>query len=255
MEIFLFLPRKFAIQTRLCNCPQYLCLFHIVFECSPSIHEQGKMLVLPNRLLYWVLSTSDQCCVSFQPILCHPHTQIRIILLHDERRDIPNLEFFPSHVSIRFSQIACPTIILPKDDRTDSAQEEQLGLPYWTMILAICVVVDESKCLDIPIWELSIICEHLPSLLGYKQTLRQLLVLSNLAIWRWYTWLLLLSFEKLMILVRWILHTILNHRLQYHLGVQLDLCTFGALPTVQHFFKSEATWTFAPFVLASAYGH
>ena len=23
--------------------------------------------------------------------------------------------------------------------------------PYWTMIFAICVVVDESKCLDIPI--------------------------------------------------------------------------------------------------------
>ena len=33
-----------------------------------------------------------------------------------------------------FSKIAFPTIVLPKDDRTDSAQEEQLGLPYWTMI-------------------------------------------------------------------------------------------------------------------------
>ena len=30
------------------------------------------------------------------------------------------------------------------------------------MILAICVVVDESKFIDIPIWEFSIICEHLP---------------------------------------------------------------------------------------------
>ena len=72
---------------------------------------------------------------------------------HDEQRDIPNLEFSPSHVSIGFSQIAFPTIVLPKDDRTDSAQEEQLGLPYWTMIWAICVVVDESQCLDIPILE------------------------------------------------------------------------------------------------------
>ena len=34
---------------------------------------------------------------------------------------------------------------MPKDDRTDFAQEERLDLPYWTMILAICVVVDESK--------------------------------------------------------------------------------------------------------------
>ena len=27
--------------------------------------------------------------------------------------------------------------VLPKDDRTDFGQEERLGLPYWTMILAI----------------------------------------------------------------------------------------------------------------------
>ena len=43
----------------------------------------------------------------------------------------------PSHVSIGFSQIAFPIIALPKDDRTNSFQEERLGLPYWTMILAI----------------------------------------------------------------------------------------------------------------------
>ena len=36
------------------------------------------------------------------------------------------------------------------------------------MILAICVVVDESKCLDIPILEFSIIWEHPPLLLGKK---------------------------------------------------------------------------------------
>ena len=109
------------------------------------------MLVLPNRLLCQVVSTSDQDFVSFQQILCHPHTQIRIILFHDVQRDIHNLEFSPSHVSIGFSQIAFPIIVMPKDDRTDSAQEERLGLQYWTMILAICVVVDESKCLDTPI--------------------------------------------------------------------------------------------------------
>ena len=51
------------------------------------------------------------------------------------------------------------------------------------MILAICVVVDESICLDIPIMEFSIILEHLPFLPGYKQILRQLLVLRILAVW------------------------------------------------------------------------
>ena len=45
-------PRKFWIQTWFCNCQQYLCLFHIVFEWIPSVHDQWKMLVLPNRLLY-----------------------------------------------------------------------------------------------------------------------------------------------------------------------------------------------------------
>ena len=78
------------------------------------------------------------------------------------------MEFSPIHVSMGFSQIAFPTIVLPKDDRTDSAQEEQLGLQYWTMILAICVVVDDSKCLDTPILEFTKICEHLPFLLGIQ---------------------------------------------------------------------------------------
>ena len=32
----------------------------------------------------------------------------------------------------------------------------------------MCVVVDESKCLDIPILEFSAICEHLPFLRGFK---------------------------------------------------------------------------------------
>ena len=124
-------------------------------------------------------SKEDQCAVSFQPILSHPHTQIRILLFHDEQRDIPNLEFSPSHASIGCSQIVFFIIVLPKDDRTNSAHEERLGLPYWTMILAICVVVDESKCLDISILEFSIISEHLPFSLGYKPILHLLLVHSQ----------------------------------------------------------------------------
>ena len=80
---------------------------------------------------------------------CHPHTQIRILIFHGVQRDIPNLEFSPSHASIGFSQIAFAIIVLPKDDHKDSFQEERLGLPYWTMILAICVSVDVSNYLDI----------------------------------------------------------------------------------------------------------
>ena len=51
MVISLITPQKFAIRTWFCNCPQYLCLFRIVVECSPSTHDPRKMLVLPNRLL------------------------------------------------------------------------------------------------------------------------------------------------------------------------------------------------------------
>ena len=51
-------------------CIPNSCMFHIaktgllsvvftVFECIPSIHDQGQMLVLPNQLLCFVLSTSD----------------------------------------------------------------------------------------------------------------------------------------------------------------------------------------------------
>ena len=46
--------------------------------------------------------------------------------------------------------------------RTDFVQDERLGLPYCTMISTICVVVDESKCLDIPILDFLIILKHLP---------------------------------------------------------------------------------------------
>ena len=91
-------PRKFWIQTWFCNCQQYLCLFHIVFEYTPRKHDQGRMLALSNQPLCLVVSTSDQDFVSFQPIWCHPHTQTRIFLFHNEQRDIPNLEFSPSHV-------------------------------------------------------------------------------------------------------------------------------------------------------------
>ena len=48
-------PENSWIQTWLCNCQQYLCSCRVVFECSPSVRDQGTMSVLPNQLLYWVL--------------------------------------------------------------------------------------------------------------------------------------------------------------------------------------------------------
>ena len=56
---------------------------------------------------------------------------------------------FPNSVLVELSQIAFPIIVLPKDYCADSAQEDKLGLPYCTMIFAICALLDVSKYLDI----------------------------------------------------------------------------------------------------------
>ena len=116
------------------------------------------------------------------------------------------LETVSNRVPIELSQIAFPTKVLPKDDRTDFAWEERPDLPCWTVIYAICVVVDVSKCLEIP----------------------------TLAVWIWYPWLLLFSFSMLMNFVQWMLHKIQNHLLECHLGVPLDLWIFGALYPIRH---------------------
>ena len=58
---------------------------------------------------------------------------------------------------------------LPVGVRINFVQEVSQDLQCFPMILAICVMVDESKCLDIPIWEFSIICEHLPFFLGISR--------------------------------------------------------------------------------------
>ena len=50
------------------------------------------------------------------------------------KESFPVGNFLPSMFQKGFSQIAFPIIVLPKDDRTDSVREEQLHLPYWTMI-------------------------------------------------------------------------------------------------------------------------
>ena len=43
----------------------------------------------------------------------------------------------------------------------------------------------------------------------------------------------------LIILVQWILHKILIRHLQYHLGVELDLCVFDAFVSKSAFYKCQ----------------
>ena len=81
------------------NCQHYLCLFRIVVECSPRKHHPRKMFGSPKSTS--LLSTfhigSRFCFFPANFYVIH-NTQIRIILSHDEQRDIPNLEFSPIHV-------------------------------------------------------------------------------------------------------------------------------------------------------------
>ena len=67
MEVSLFLPQNFAIQTWFCNCPQYFSLLHIDVECIPSIHDQGNWF---SQINFFVehFPTSDQNSVEWLPI-------------------------------------------------------------------------------------------------------------------------------------------------------------------------------------------
>ena len=62
------------------NYPQYPCLYDLLFECIPTTHGLGRMLVLPNKRLSFVFSTLDSFSASFQPVLYRPHTLIRTVL-------------------------------------------------------------------------------------------------------------------------------------------------------------------------------
>ena len=77
LVIFPWPKETFLIRTYFCNYPQYPCLFDILFECNPNTHGQGTMSALPNQRLSLVLSKSDWCSVSFQPVWCRPHTHTR----------------------------------------------------------------------------------------------------------------------------------------------------------------------------------
>ena len=116
--------------------------------------------------------------------------------------NIPNSELFPNHVLIELSRITFPTIVLPQDERTDFAQEEQPDLPYWTMTLAICALVDVSKYLDILTLEFSVSSVHLPFRLGKRRILHLLLVLHIPVVLKYCPRVLRLSFEMLMIFVQ-----------------------------------------------------
>ena len=118
----------------------------------------------------------------------------------------------------------------PAKDRTDFAQEERLDFPYWTMFLALCVVVGESKCLDTPIFEFSIFWSIFHFNLGIRRYCVCCLSIATRQSGNDIHYFCCCHPVMLMILVPGTLHKIQNHLSQYRLGVQPDLCLLGAWP-------------------------
>ena len=130
-----------------------------IFNCSlgNSGFKHGSVIV-NNIFAYFTLSLSTsqvymiwERCWFFQINFCieyFPHrinvlflsSQFYVIHIHREKNfhgvriSVPSWKPSLNRASIGFSQIAFPITVLPKDDRTDFAQEERLDLPCWTMI-------------------------------------------------------------------------------------------------------------------------
>ena len=120
------------------------------------------MSVPPDRRVSSISSTCDPDFVSFQTIWCHPPTRTRIDLAGDAQKIILNLVLSPSNFQLELFSSCLSHISREVGDHLNFVQEEQQVLHCWTMILATCVVVDVSRCLDALTWEVSAMLVRLP---------------------------------------------------------------------------------------------
>ena len=211
------------------------------------------MLVLPNQLLFWALSTSEQCFASFQPIWCHPHTQIRITLFQGKRMSIPNWKPSPNRIFSNWLSHNSPAKGWPYRFRSRGTTRSSI-LDHDFGHVCRGRRIQMSGHSDLGIFSNF----GASSIFTWcKQILRKLLVLSNLAVCLWYPWPLLLTFVMLMILVQWIL---LQHP-ESSFTISPRSTTrpmyFWCFVSNSAFIKwhmsiHDAKWTFAPDVLASS---
>ena len=96
----------------------------------------------------------------FQPSKNHPRSQIRMILVFDERTDVSNRVLSPVLVPIELPQTVFPTRGQQVGDRASFVREEALDLQCLTMTLAICVVDDVSTCQGILTLDVEAILEQ-----------------------------------------------------------------------------------------------
>ena len=120
------------------------------------------MSVLQDQPVSSISSTWDSDSAFFQTFLCHPRIPTSVILVFDDKIDIPNSLLFPVQVPKELPQTVLPTIIRQVGDHAEFVQEEPVDLQCLTKILATCVVEDVSTYLDILTLEFSVILERPP---------------------------------------------------------------------------------------------
>ena len=181
--VFPWLQQKSWIRTYPCSLSQCHYLLYTLFKCNPNIRGRGMMLVLPGQRLSSEVSKSVLIFSVLPAILMLSTYTDRNSPSARLTNRLSQYKTFPNCVPIELSQIAFPTIVLPEDGRTNSFREERLDHPYWTMILAICALVDVSKYPGVLTLEFEITLMHLPFWPAYKRILHQLLDLNILEIW------------------------------------------------------------------------
>ena len=142
--IFQLLQQKYEIQTS----NKTVCIHA---GCIPSVHGQEMMWI--RQYPHFSSFSTWPYSASFHPFWCHPHLFTEITLVFDERPYIPSSVLSPTQVLIRFLRNVFPTAIRLMGDRSSFVQEVPRDLHFFSMILAICVVEDVYKHLDIPILE------------------------------------------------------------------------------------------------------
>ena len=187
-----------------------------------------KMNVSPS-----ISSTWEPDSASVQAFWCHPHVSDRNTLVSIERTYIPSSGLSPIQVLIKLARIVFPITIRLMDDHINFVQEVPRDLQFSSMILAICVVKDVAKHLDILILD--------PILPEHWQTLHHLLFLRILEVWKSHPEHWRLKCVTRRIPARWKLHTNRSHLPQRrHVVQHVLLCMFERVAQSEFFFFFES---------------
>ena len=108
MVIFQLLLRKFVIQTWFCNCQQYLCLFHIVFEYTQVYMIKERCCSPKSTSLLSTFHIGLMFCFFPANLMSSTYTDKNNPFSRCTNKTFPIWKLSPNRASIGFSQIAFP---------------------------------------------------------------------------------------------------------------------------------------------------